>query len=105
MRAPEHATQVTQQHLNRRRFLAFFTGTDCTGSFCLVHFQLISEHTQSTSEHNRGELKAFHNDLKARILLDACVSIEIIPIPHDELSQELTKRKNSDGNTLTHHRH
>ena len=57
MRALESAEQVTQMHLNRRRFLAFFTETNGTGSICLVHFQLISEHTQSTSEHNRRELK------------------------------------------------
>ena len=104
MRAPEPVSLVTQIHLNRRRFLAFFTGTNGTGSICLVHFQIISGHTQSTSEHNRRELKEIHNDLTPRILLDACVPIEIIPFPHDELSQELTERKTSTGNTLPHHR-
>ncbi len=99
MRALEHATQVTQQHLNRRRFLAFFTETNGTGSICLVHFQLISEHTQSTSEHNHGEVKGIHYHFTPRILLDACVPIEIIPFPHDERSQELTERKNSTDNT------
>ncbi|MBN71553.1 MAG: hypothetical protein CME32_20000 [Gimesia sp.] len=84
--------------------MAFFTETNGTGSICLVRFQLISEHTQSTSEHNRRELKEIHYHFTPRILLDACVPIEIISIPHDELSQELTKRKTSTGNTLPHHR-
>ena len=43
MRALESATQVPQVHLNRRRFLLFFTGTLSTGSRCLVQFQSISE--------------------------------------------------------------
>ncbi|WP_417398232.1 hypothetical protein [Gimesia chilikensis] len=84
--------------------MAFFTGTNGSGSICLVHFQIISEHTQSTSEHNRRELKEIHYHLTPLIPLDACVPIEIIPIPHDERSQELTERKTSTGNTLPHHR-
>ncbi|QDT27530.1 hypothetical protein Enr10x_28480 [Gimesia panareensis] len=46
MRALEHSEQVPQQHLNQRRFFQVFTGTESTGSQCLVHFQIISEQTQ-----------------------------------------------------------
>lgn len=43
MRALEHASQVTQQHLNYHRIFRFFTGTFSTVSECLVYFQISSE--------------------------------------------------------------
>ncbi len=58
MRAPKPVSQVTQHHLNRRRFFQFFTGTFITGSPCLVTFQIISEHFQRTSQHTYPEVTA-----------------------------------------------
>jgi hypothetical protein len=58
MRALESAEQVTQNHLNCRRFFQFFTGTFITGSLYLVTFQIISEHFQHTSQHTHPEVTA-----------------------------------------------
>lgn len=58
MRALEPTEQVTQNHLNRRRFFPFFTGTFITGSLCLVTFQIISEHFQRTSQHIHPKVTA-----------------------------------------------
>ncbi len=58
MCAPEPVSQLTQMHLNRRRFFQFFTGTIITGSLCLVTFQIISEHFQRTSQHTHPEVTA-----------------------------------------------
>ncbi len=46
MRALEHGPQLSQKHLNLRRFRPLFTGTIRTSAFCLVQFQIISQHTQ-----------------------------------------------------------
>ncbi len=66
MRAPKHRAQVTQHHLNRRRFFQLFSGTFWTGSFYLVHFQIISEHIQSTFKQTRRNLRGIHRKHKAK---------------------------------------
>ncbi len=68
MRALESAEQVTQNHLNRRRFFQFFTGTITTGSLCIVTFQIISEHFQRTSRHTHPEVTA-HSELLALLAI------------------------------------
>ncbi|QDT83726.1 hypothetical protein MalM14_13600 [Gimesia chilikensis] len=66
MRAPKHRAQVTQLHLNRRRFFQLFSRTFRTGSFYLVYFQIISEHIQSTFKQTRRNLRGIHRKHKAK---------------------------------------
>jgi len=66
MRALEHAAQVTQLHLNRRRFFHLFTETHSTGSSCLVRFQIISKHAYAGAEQFRSTLKAIHDRFRAQ---------------------------------------
>ena len=78
MRALEHRPQVIQMHLNRRRFFQFFTGTVRTGSNCLVHFQIISEHFQSISNASHQLLSEPHTELNPGNPLDSPAPFHII---------------------------
>ncbi len=62
MRALEQRPQPQQVHLNRRRIFPFFTGTTSTGSFCLVRFQIISQHIQRISTYTRTPFTAHSED-------------------------------------------
>ena len=68
MRAPEPDSQLTQIHLNLRRFFHFFTGTITIGSLCLVTFQIISQHIQRSSQYTHLKITAYSEHLKQLII-------------------------------------
>ncbi|QDU01826.1 hypothetical protein V6x_15090 [Gimesia chilikensis] len=94
MRALEHGPQLTQMHLNQRRFFQFFTRTKITGSQCPVHFQIISQHTQRSSTQTHCKLNTSHPTLNPRFPLDPHTPFhKIINTEHHNHNNQVPKSR------------